>query len=135
VQPVIDTRCWDELASVFTSDAVLDYRSAGGIRGSLAEVGERLATVIPFFTWSQHLVVDRAVDLVPGADEAIPTRTEPSSTASPGSSSSGATYLDHLIRTAGGRRISHRVEETLWWDNPMPRLPASPPPVPDDAFP
>ncbi len=47
---VIDTRRWDELGSVFVPDAILDYRSAGGIRGSLAEVGDWLASVLPFFT-------------------------------------------------------------------------------------
>ena len=67
---VLDTRRWDELETVFTPDAVLDYRSAGGIRGSLAEVGEWLATVLPFFTWTQHLVVNRAVRLTAGADDA-----------------------------------------------------------------
>jgi len=26
------------------------------------------------------------------------------------------------------------VEETTWWDNPLPGLPATPFPVPADAF-
>ena len=39
-----------------------------------------------------------------------------------------------LVRTPAGWRISHRVEETLWWDNPMPGLPPVPFPVPEDAF-
>ncbi len=46
----------------------------------------------------------------------------------------GGAYHDRLRRTPDGWRISHRVEETLWWDNPMPGLPPSPYPVPDDAF-
>ena len=46
----------------------------------------------------------------------------------------GGAYHDRLVRTPEGWRIAHRVEETLWWDNPMPGLPPSPPPVPDDAF-
>ena len=37
----------------------------------------------------------------------------------------GGAYHDRLVRTAEGWRIAHRVEETLWWDNPMPGLPAT----------
>ena len=64
---VLDNRRWGDLGTVFTPDATLDYRSAGGIRGSLAEVGEWLSTVLPFFTWTQHLVLNRAVDLAAGS--------------------------------------------------------------------
>ena len=49
---VLDNRRWDDLGTVFTPDATLDYRSAGGIRGSFTEVGEWLSTVLPFFTWT-----------------------------------------------------------------------------------
>ena len=64
---LIDTRRFDQLDQVFTGDAVLDYRSAGGIRGSFPEVRDWLASVLPLFTWTQHLVTNRAVDLAPGA--------------------------------------------------------------------
>ena len=136
---VLDTRRWDELETVFIPEAVLDYRSAGGIRGSLAEVGEWLATVLPFFTWTQHLVVNRAVRLAAGADDA----TSHSSFYNPNGAAVdgkpwlfvvGGAYHDRLVRTPEGWRIAHRVEETLWWDNPMPGLPATPLPLPDDAF-
>jgi hypothetical protein len=33
-----------------------------------------------------------------------------------------------------GWRIATRVEETTWWDHPMPGLPPNPYPVPPDAF-
>jgi hypothetical protein len=136
---VIDTRRWDELETVFAPDAVLDYRSAGGIRGPLAEVGAWLATVVPFFTWSQHLVVNRAVRLTAGADDA----TSRSSFYNPNGAEVdgkpwlfvvGGAYHDRLVRTPEGWRIAHRVEETVWWDNPMPGLPATPFLLPDDAF-
>jgi len=136
---VLDTRRWDELETVFIPGAVLDYRSAGGIRGSLAEVGEWLATVLSFFMWTQHLVVNRAVRLEAGADNA----TSHSSFYNPNGAEVdgkpwlfvvGGAYHDRLVRTPEGWRIAHRVEETLWWDNPMPGLPATPPPLPDDAF-
>ncbi len=136
---VIDGRRWDDLGGVFAPDAVLDYRSAGGIRGSLAEVGDWLATVLPFFTWTQHLILNRAVGLAPGADEATAHTSfqNPNGAVVEGEPwlfVVGGAYHDRLIRTPEGWRISHRVEETVWWDNPMPGLPASPFPIPEDAF-
>ena len=109
---VLDTRRWDELETVFIPDAVLDYRSAGGIRGPLAEVGEWLATVLPFFTWTQHLVVNRAVRLTAGADDA----TSHSSFYNPNGAEVdgkpwlfvvGGAYHDRLVRTP--RRLAHRA--------------------------
>lgn len=136
---VIDTRRWDQFDQVFTVDATLDYRSAGGIRGTFAEVTSWLAGVLPMFEWTQHLVLNRAVDLVEGADVA----TSHSSFLNPnGLVVDGAPWLfvvggayhDRLARSAGGWRIVHRVEETLWWQNPMPGLASTPMPVPSDAF-
>lgn len=67
---VIDTRQWDELGTIFADEAVLDYRSAGGVKGPFTEVKAWLAGVLPLFIWTQHLVVNRAVDLAAGADAA-----------------------------------------------------------------
>jgi SnoaL-like domain len=136
---VLDARRWSDLGKVFTSDATLDYRSAGGIRGSVTEVGAWLSTVLPFFTWTQHLVLNRAVELAPGAD----TATSHADFSNPNGAVVdgrpwlfvvGGAYHDRLVRTPVGWRIAHRVEETLWWDNPMPGLPALPYPMPEDAF-
>ena len=46
----------------------------------------------------------------------------------------GGCYHDQLLRSPAGWRIATRVEETLWWDHPMPGLPPVPYPLPDDAF-
>jgi 3-phenylpropionate/cinnamic acid dioxygenase small subunit len=136
---VVDSRTWDEFGRIFTPDAVLDYRSAGGIRGSLAEVREWLSSVLPLFTWTQHLVVNGAVELTPGSDTATsrcvfqnPNGLEIDG--KPWLFVVGGAYHDRLVRTEGGWRIAHRVEETIWWDNPLPGLPPTPYPVPDDAF-
>jgi len=136
---LIDARRFDELDQVFTADAVLDYRSAGGIRGSFPEVRDWLASVLPVFTWTQHLVTNRAVDIVPGSVEAgarslfqNPNGAEIDGR--PWLFVVGGAYHDRLVRTDAGWRIRHRVEETIWWDNPLPGLPPVPPPVPADAF-
>jgi SnoaL-like domain len=136
---LIDSRRFDELDQVFTSDAVLDYRSAGGVRGPYPEVRDWLASVLPAFTWTQHLVVNRAVELSPGADHATCRSLfyNPNSMQIDGRPwlfVVGGAYHDRLVRTDSGWRIRHRVEETIWWDNPMPGLDAVPPPLPADCF-
>ncbi len=135
----LDTRRWDDLDHVFTPDAVLDYRSAGGIKGSYPEVKEWLSSVLPVFSWTQHLVVNRAVALSPDGKTAISTSLfhNPNGTEIDGAPwlfVVGGSYHDRWVRTPGGWRIRHRVEETTWWQNPMPGLPATPPPLPPDAL-
>ena len=114
-------------------------RSSRDVTTLPAVLSKWLSTVLPFFTWTQHLVLNRAVDLVPGAD----TATSHAAVSNPNGAVVGGepwlflvggAYHDRLVRTPEGWRISHRVEETLWWDNPMPGLPPVPFPVPEDAF-
>ena len=45
----IDSRDWALLDTVFTHDAHLDYRSAGGVAGEYPEVRRWLADVLPVF--------------------------------------------------------------------------------------
>jgi SnoaL-like domain len=136
----IDAREWDRLDEVFAADAHLDYRSAGGIAGTFAEVRQWLADVLPIFTWTQHLVVNRAVDIDPDGTAARATSVflNPNGLTVDGAPwrfTVGGRYHDRLVKRSEGWRIASRVEVTLWWDNPMPGLPAEPYPVPADAEP
>jgi hypothetical protein len=135
----IDARHWDGLDSVFTPDALLDYRSAGGIRGTYTEVRQWLSEVIPLFTWTQHLVVNRAVELGPDGSTAhsrsiFQNPNQMVVDGEPWLFVVGGRYHDRLVRTGSGWRITTRVEETLWWDHPMPGLPPIPYPLEDDAL-
>ncbi len=135
----VDSRDWALLDTVFTADAHLDYRSAGGIHGAYGEVRDWLASVLPIFTWTQHLVVNRAVDLGPGADaaSAVSIFHNPNGLLVEGQPwlfTVGGRYHDRLARRSDGWRITTRVEETTWWEHPMPGLPPAPYPVPPDAF-
>ncbi len=130
----IDTREWDLLDSVFTPDAELDYRSAGGIAGTYPEIKAWFAEVLPMFTWTQHLVLNRAVVLDATGSTGRsrsgflnPNRLVIGDT--PWLFTVGGSYHDRLVRTADGWRIASRLEETLWWTNPMPGLPDEPYPV------
>jgi SnoaL-like domain len=134
----VDNREWALLDDVFSPDAVLDYRSAGGIRGSYPEVRKWLSEVLGLFTWTQHLVVNRAVALDPEGATArsksvFHNPNQMIIKGEPWLFVVGGWYHDRLARLNEGWRITQRVEETLWWDHPMPGLPPEPYPVPDDA--
>jgi SnoaL-like domain len=134
----IDARNWDLLDSVFTEDAHLDYRSAGGIAGSFPEVRRWLSEVLPIFTWTQHLVVNRVVEIDPSGDMArarsiFQNPNQCLVDGEPWLFTVGGCYHDKLQRHPVGWRITTRVEETVWWDHPMPGLPAAPYPLPADA--
>jgi 3-phenylpropionate/cinnamic acid dioxygenase small subunit len=135
----IDARDWTMLDTVFTEDARLDYRSAGGIRGPYPDVRQWLSEVLPIFTWTQHLVVNRAVEIDPGGKTARcrsifhnPNQLLVDDV--PWSFVVGGRYHDQFVRTGAGWRIAVRVEETQWWEHPMPGLPPQPYPMPDDSF-
>jgi hypothetical protein len=130
----IDAREWDMLDSVFTADADLDYRSAGGMTGTYPEIKAWLAKVLPMFTWTQHLILNRAVELDPAGDGARSRAgfLNPNGLRvgdKPWLFTVGGNYHDRLVRTPDGWRIASRLEETLWWANPMPGLPDEPYPV------
>jgi 3-phenylpropionate/cinnamic acid dioxygenase small subunit len=129
----IDARRWDGLDAVFLPDARLDYRSAGGIEGPYPEVKDWLAAVLPMFRVTQHLVLNSRVEL--DGDEgrgttAFHNPNEATIDGEPWIFTVGGTYHDRFVRTDAGWRIARRVEETLWWEHPMPGLDASPPPLP-----
>src|SRR4051794_7286886 len=57
----VDFGDWDGLDSVFTADAVIDYTSAGGIRGTRDEIKTWLADVLPMFPLRQHIICNKQV--------------------------------------------------------------------------
>jgi hypothetical protein len=128
----IDSRNWELLDTVFTPDAHLDYRSAGGVVGPYPVVRSWLAEVLPIFDLTQHLVLNRqftADDRGVDARSCFlnPNRLEVDG--APWLFTVGGRYHDRLTNTADGWRIERRIEHTLWWDNPMPGLPAVPYPL------
>jgi 3-phenylpropionate/cinnamic acid dioxygenase small subunit len=131
----IDGRRWDLLDTVFTADAHLDYRSAGGICGPYPEVRQWLEDVLPIFEVTQHHLLNRVVEL---ADDGARARARtgflnPNQLTvddAPWLFVVGGYYHDALVRAPDGWRIASRVEETSWWDHPMPGLAPRPEPVP-----
>jgi 3-phenylpropionate/cinnamic acid dioxygenase small subunit len=129
----IDGRDWGLLDTVFTEVAHLDYRSAGGVAGSYPEVRQWLAEVLPIFDVTQHLVVNRQFARTEHGVDATSCFLNVNRLhveGKPWLFTVGGRYHDRLVDTPDGWRIARRIEHTLWWENPMPGLPAVPDPVP-----
>jgi hypothetical protein len=128
----IDSQDWGLLDTVFTHDAHLDYRSAGGVEGPYPEVRQWLAEVLPLFDVTQHLVLNRQFTADADGVDARScflnvNRLEVHG--KPWMFTVGGRYHDRLTGTDDGWRIERRIEHTLWWDNPMPGLPPVPYPL------
>ncbi len=116
----IDGDDWELLDTVFTPDAHIDYTSSGGIAGAYPEVRAWLAQVLPNFPVKQHLVTNFDVTIT--GDRAT-SRTyfyNPMGRARPEGGVAlffvGGWYVDELVRTTEGWRISRRVEKQSWVD-------------------
>ncbi len=114
----VDTKDWDLYASCFTPDAFIDYTAAGGIKGTLPEVKEWLAQVMPLFPMTQHVVTNRVVVITGDRATSRCCFFNPMGI-SDGKRGltlffDGGYYNDKLVRTADGWRIAERIEETSY---------------------
>jgi 3-phenylpropionate/cinnamic acid dioxygenase small subunit len=129
----IDGRDWELLDTVFLHDAHLDYRSAGGIAGEYPAVRRWLTDVLPVFDAMQHHVLNRIVrqngDEVRATSNFFNVNVLEIAKA-PWIFKVGGRYHDRLVLDGGTWRIAERIEETIWWENPMPGLSVAPIPVP-----
>jgi 3-phenylpropionate/cinnamic acid dioxygenase small subunit len=123
----LDSKSFDGLDDVFTSDAHIDYTSSGGVAGAFPEVKAWLARVLPHFPAYQHLVTNQQITV--DGDRAT-SRAEfynPMVTAKPDGSRGiffvGGEYHDQLVRTPQGWRISERIERSVWTDGELPAAP------------
>ncbi|MFI6787217.1 nuclear transport factor 2 family protein [Nonomuraea sp. NPDC050383] len=123
----VDSGRWHLLDDVFTPDAVIDYRSAGGIRGSRAEVTAWLAEVLSGWPGRLHLIGSVTIRFdgagVDGRDEAAvsaaftdtlaPSR-EMVTADTAGLLRGGGWYHHRVCRTTDGWRSRELVEEQSW---------------------
>ncbi|MER5623339.1 nuclear transport factor 2 family protein [Streptosporangium sp. NPDC002544] len=117
----VDTGDWERLDLVFTPDAVIDYTSAGGIRGSRDEARRWLAEVLPTWPGRQHLIGvmtirfdgDEAAVTASFTDTLAPSR-EMIAADTAGLIRGGGWYHHRLVRTMYGWRSRELIEEQTW---------------------
>jgi hypothetical protein len=108
----IDKRQFDDLDRVFTPDAYIDYRAMGGIDGRFPEVKAWLAQVLPNFPAYAHMLgnFDVRIDGDTAASRTICFNPMVLGGEQNQILYCGLWYEDEFIRTAGGWRMSRRVE-------------------------
>ncbi|MFG2892351.1 nuclear transport factor 2 family protein [Streptomyces sp. NPDC048248] len=57
----VDDGDWPAYLALFTPDGRADYRSAGGIEGTVEEIATWLADTLRLFSVRQHLIVNRRI--------------------------------------------------------------------------
>ena len=113
----VDERDWKAFEALFTPDARIDYRSAGGLAGTPAEVAAWMPQALSFFTWTMHSVFTHRIQAT-GADTATGSLHV---VARHGLLWEGANeimdvagiYRDEYVRTANGWRFAARREDTM----------------------
>jgi len=114
----LDSKQYDGLDSVFTSDAFIDYTASGGTKGQFPEVKAWLEEVLALFSMTQHVVAN--FDIKVSGDTATsrcvfynPMRFKTPEEKMP-MFFVGGYYNDKLIRTTDGWRITERIEDLAW---------------------
>lgn len=112
----VDRKDWDLFRTVFTADATLDYRSAGGISGDLDTQVAWLTEALAQFPATQHLVAN--VDIAfTGPDAATVEAMFHNPMVMPDGSAwmTGGWYHHSVVRTADGWRSRELVEESAYF--------------------
>ncbi len=113
----VDTANWAALSQVFTEDAVIDYSSAGGPIGSLAEVIPFIRNMEGFERW-QHVIGQVSVELRGDRARATAYFINPMVAKLPDGDETvwevGGYYHHELIRTTAGWRSARMVDELIW---------------------
>ena len=123
---IIDAQRFDELRTVFTDDAHIDYAETGGAVGSVEEIIAFLKKALAVFPNTQHLNGNMQISLYGDGDGDGDTATGRVMCFNPMELDTGegrhtfmlgVWYRDHYRRCAGGWRIARRVEEKSWHFN------------------
>ncbi len=117
----IDRHDFERLDAVFTADAYIDYRAMGGIDGRYPQVKAWLGPALQHFPRYYHLIANTEIVLEGDTATARTVCFNPMEVPLPQGGSQvmflGLWYLDRLVRTPEGWRISERVEEACYRHN------------------
>lgn len=117
---LVDGREIDELRSVFTRDAHIDYSAMGGTVGNLEDTLAFLKASLTedLFPNTQHLTANLQITVDGDVGSGRVMCFNPMDMALPNGEKQvfflGLWYLDEYRRTADGWRISRREEEKSW---------------------
>ena len=114
----IDAKDFDALDRVFTPDATFDYSVTGGETGDYAKIKPWLKKALAPFPVTQHLIGLPLIRLDGDKATARTMLFNPMQLGGDHLFFVGATYIDDLIRTPEGWRITRRAEADPWVKDP-----------------
>ncbi len=120
---LIDGQTYDALGDVFTADALIDYRSVGGLYARWPEVLAWLPSAMSRFEVTQHFVSN--VRFEPDGDD-IRVRAYVRATHGFRRDDAlvffdlGGEYHDRVVRTPAGLRIAERTLIRRWMQGELP---------------
>ena len=114
----IDRCDFDALDDVFTKDALIDYTTYGGIKGSLEEAKAFLKETLPLFSATQHMISNSSSkiegDIATGRTMCHNPMLSKNKDGSDNLTFLGLWYVDKFVRTEKGWRIKERKEEASY---------------------
>jgi len=133
----IDQRDFARLDTIFTPDAYIDYRAMGGIAGLYPEVKQWLGPALAPFANYQHLVASTDLQLTGDSAFARTACFNPMEVVLPEGRTQvmllGLWYVDNLMRTAAGWRISERIQKACYRHNVPEHMQSATGPAARDA--
>ena len=118
----VDTKDWALWRDVFTEDAHVDYRSAGGVEGDRETVAQWLEASLAPFPMTQHYITNVEIEL--DGDTARVRAMFYNPMRFPGAedlSYCGGWYHHRMVRTPRGWRSQDLREENNWFVSPPAR--------------
>lgn len=119
----IDAQNFDRLDTVFTADAHVDYTAMGGIKGAYPEIKAWLPSALGHFSSAMHSISNIEMNIQGNVATARVACFNPMVLPLPFLGKRtillGFWYVDELVRTPAGWRISKRVEEKCY-DHSVP---------------
>lgn len=117
----IDQRKWDQLDSVFTADADIDYTAFGGPAGRYPEIKIWLENALAVSPGYQHLVANADIrvsgDTATGRVMCFNPMIVPGDEDPPRVGFFGLWYVDEYLRSVDGWRIAKRFEVSAFTHN------------------
>ena len=110
---MVDQRKWELQDSVFAEDATIDYTSTGGRKGPYRETLRWLDRALEPWPTNLHFITNLSIEVSGDRARSRCYFLAPMARAKPDGTQEVITnagyYLDALVRTPGGWRISERV--------------------------
>jgi 3-phenylpropionate/cinnamic acid dioxygenase small subunit len=121
----LDGRDWETLRTLFTPDAVVDYTSSGGPRGSVDKAIAWIDKGLAGFEITQHMITNHRISIEGDGARVRCSLINPM-TAGERMFLVGGRYEDRMARTPDGWRFAERVQFGLWMSH-APLTPRWPP--------